>query len=300
MSVSTSPTLTRGQAWVLAARPKTLPAAAAPVILGAAAAGYEHVFQLWPALAALAVALLLQIGANISNDYFDFKKGADTHERLGPTRVTQAGLLPEREVIRGMIGVFSLAAVCGLYLIFQVGWPALVIGALAILSALAYTGGPYPLGYHGLGEVFVFIFFGLASVAGTYYVQAGRVSALAWWASIPPGLLSMGILAINNLRDRETDVVSGKRTLAVRLGEKGAVSEYGLWLGLAYIFVLGAAVFGVAPWTALLALLSAPLAVQLVRKAARLRGRPLNQVLAQTGQLELIFCVLYALGLLLG
>jgi 1,4-dihydroxy-2-naphthoate octaprenyltransferase len=299
MSTETIPSLSRRQAWILASRPKTLPAAAAPVILGAAAAYYDHVFRLWPALAALAVALLLQIGANISNDYFDFKKGADTHERVGPTRVTQAGLLAEREIIAGMAVVFGLAALCGLYLIFQVGWPALVIGALAILAALAYTGGPYPLGYHGLGEVFVFIFFGLAAVAGTYYVQAGHVSALAWWAAIPPGLLSTGILTINNLRDRETDLVSGKRTLAVRLGEKGALREYALCLGLAYLFCLPPILLGAAPWFILLTLLSAPLAVRLAQKAARLRGRPLNQVLAQTGQLELIFCLLYALGLLL-
>ena len=291
--------ITPFRAWVLASRPKTLPAASAPVIMGVAAAYFEGVFRLGPALAALAVALLLQIGANIANDYFDFKKGADTDERVGPTRVTQAGLLPQQQVMTGMIVVFGLAALCGLYLVSQVGWPALVIGALAILSALAYTGGPYPLGYHGLGEVFVFIFFGLAAVAGTYYVQAGSVSALAIWASLPAGLLATAILAINNLRDRQTDLVSGKRTLAVRLGQKGAWRLYGVWLLLAYLCVAGAVLAQAAPAWVLASWLSLPLALGLFRKAGRLTGRPLNQVLAQTGQLELVFALLYAAGLLI-
>lgn len=287
------------QAWVLASRPKTLPAASAPVIMGMAVAYFEGVFRLGPALAALAVALLLQIGANIANDYFDFQKGVDTEERLGPTRVTQAGLLPGRQVVAGMVVAFGLAALCGLYLVALVGWPALVIGALAILSALAYTGGPYPLGYHGLGEVFVFIFFGLAAVAGTYYVQADSVSALAVWASLPAGLLAMAILAINNLRDRQTDLVSGKRTLAVRLGEKGAWYIYGLWPLTAYLCAAGAVLSKAAPLGVLLSWLSIPLAVRLFRKAGRLTGRPLNQVLAQTGQLELIFALLYSAGLVI-
>src|SRR5574340_466108 len=172
------------KAWLIASRPRTLPAAASPVILASAVAFADGVFRLWPALAALAGGLLLQIAANISNDYFDFKKGADTAARVGPVRVTQSGLLTPRQVIAGIIVVFGLAALIGVYLIIEGGWPLAVVGGLAILAALAYTGGPYPLGYNGLGEVFVFIFFGLVATLGTYYVQAHTVSAAALYASI--------------------------------------------------------------------------------------------------------------------
>src|SRR5574340_1814184 len=182
------------KAWLIASRPRTLPAAASPVILGSAVAFADGTFRLWPALAALAGGLLLQIGANISNDYFDFKKGADTAARVGPVRVTQSGLLTPRQVIAGMIVVFSLAALIGVYLIIEGGWPLAVMGAAAILAALAYTGGPYPLGYNGLGEVFVFIFFGLVATLGSYYVQAHTVSAAALYASISIGLLIVAIL----------------------------------------------------------------------------------------------------------
>ena len=287
------------QAWLLATRPKTLPAAAAPVIIGIGLALGEGVFRPIPALAALAVALLLQIGANVSNDYFDYQKGADTDQRLGPTRVTQAGLLPPQHVVAGMVVVFGLAGLIGIYLVLETGWLAALIGGLAILSALAYTGGPYPLGYHGLGELFVFLFFGLAAVAGTYYVQARAFSPAALWAALPAGLIADGILTVNNLRDLETDRVSGKHTLAVRLGERGAVVEYWVWLALAYLSVAGAVLTRVVtPW-ALLSWLSIPLAISLARRVANIRGRKMNMLLAQTGQLELIFAVLFAVGLLL-
>ena len=287
------------QIWLLAARPRTLPAAAAPVLVGCAVAAYEGVFRPLPALAAFLVGLLLQIGANISNDYFDFKKGADTSERVGPLRVTQAGLLTPRQVIGGMAAVFGAAALIGIYLIWVAGLPALVLGAVAILSALAYTGGPYPLAYHGWGEVFVLLFFGLAAVCGTYFVQAGTLSMAAVWSSLPVGLLAMAILTVNNLRDIATDRASGKNTLAVRLGERGAVLEYGLWVGLAYGMVVVGVVLAVLPVAALLCLLSLPLAVRLIKQVARTRGRALNALLAKTGQLELLFAVMYAIGLLI-
>ena len=285
------------KSWLVAARPKTLPASASPAILGSAVAFADGVFRPGPALAALAVSLLLQIGANISNDYFDYKKGADTAARVGPVRVTQARLLTPRQVVAGMLVVFGLAALLGVYLISVSGWPALVIGAAAILTALAYTGGPYPLGYNGLGEVFVFIFFGLAAVCGTYFVQAGAVSAAAVYAAISAGLLVVNILVVNNLRDIETDRASGKRTQAVRLGESGSVLEYTIVLILAYA-VLGLAVLSraVSPW-ALLAILSLPLAWRLRGKVAVTRGRALNRLLAETGQLVLVFSLLYSLGL---
>lgn len=287
------------QAWVIASRPKTLPAAAAPVILGSAVAFADGTFQPGPALAALIGALLLQIGANISNDYFDFKKGADTAARLGPLRVTQSGLLTPRQVVAGMIVVFGLAALIGIYLIAAAGWAVAVMGGLAIVSALAYTGGPYPLGYNGLGEVFVFLFFGLVATCGTYYVQAGTVSGAALFAAISIGLLIVAILVVNNLRDIETDRASGKRTQAVRRGERGTVREYTLVLILAYGLLGFAVLRGYVTSWALLAFLSIPMAVKIRGQVAVTRGRALNALLAATGRLVLIFSLLYSLGLVI-
>ncbi|MEA4909187.1 MAG: 1,4-dihydroxy-2-naphthoate polyprenyltransferase [Anaerolineaceae bacterium] len=293
-------TISTRQAWLLASRPKTLPAAAAPVIAGCAVAFSEGGFRPGPALAALAGALLLQIGANIANDYFDYQKGADTQERLGPLRVTQAGLLAPQQMVTGMLVVFGLATLVGVYLAFTAGWPVVAIGALSILAALAYTGGPYPLGYHGLGEVFVFVFFGLAAVVGTYFVQTLRVSPAAFLAAVPLGLLTVAILVVNNLRDIATDRDSGKHTLAVRFGERWARGEYALCVYGAYLAVLAAALGGqIEPWSLLVAA-SLPLAVQRVRRVHRWEGRQLNLLLAQTGQLELVFALLYGLGALIG
>lgn len=287
------------KSWLIASRPKTLPAAASPVILGSAVAFTDGAFQPGPALAALAGALLLQIGANISNDYFDFKKGADTGARVGPLRVTQSGLLTPGQVVAGMVVVFGLAALIGLYLIRAAGWPVAVLGALAILSALAYTGGPYPLGYNGLGEVFVFLFFGLAATCGTYYVQAGTVSGGALFAALSIGLLIVAILVVNNLRDIETDRASGKHTQAVRLGEQGTVREYTLMLLLAYALLGFAVLRGYVTSWGLLAFLSVPLAWKIRAQVAVTRGRALNALLAATGSLVLIFALLYSLGLVI-
>lgn len=283
----------------MAARPRTLPAAAAPVIAASGVAYYEQVFQPGPALAALAGALLLQIGANLANDVFDFQRGADTHARLGPVRVTQAGLLTPRQVLAGMWVVFGLAALVGLYLIWVGGWPVLIIGALSILGAIAYTGGPFPFGYYGLGDVFVFLFFGLAAVCGTYYVQAGTVSALAWWTAVPLGLLAVAIIVVNNLRDVDTDRAAGKQTVAVRLGPQGARYEYAVLIVGAYLAPLAAWGLGFGPNGLLLVLVSAPRAVYWIRLVFALEGRPLNAALAGTGQLELLYAILYAAGLFL-
>ena len=206
------------EVWLLAARPKTLPAAAAPVVVGTAVAISEQVFSLLPALAALLGALFIQIGTNFANDVFDFKKGADTTERLGPMRVTQVGLLTPRQVMMGMWLTFGLASVAGLYLIWIGGWPIVAIGVLSIISGIAYTGGPFPLGYKGLGDLFVFIFFGLVAVCGTYYVQAGSVTMSALALGVAVGALSVAILTVNNLRDVDNDRRAGKRTLVVRMG----------------------------------------------------------------------------------
>lgn len=288
------------KAWLLAARPKTLPAASAPVLVGTAAAISEGVFNLWPALAALAGALLIQIGTNFANDVFDFKKGADTTERLGPIRVTQAGLLSPRQVMLGMWITFGLATAAGLYLVSVGGWPVVVIGLLSIVSGIAYTGGPFPLGYHGLGDLFVFIFFGLVAVCGTYYVQALTVSAAAIWTSVPIGLLATAILVVNNLRDIETDRAAGKKTLAVRFGARGAQIEYLLLLIVSYTVPPLTWLTGVSrPWV-MLAWLSLLLVKPLIHLIMNEKGRPLNQALAGTARLELVYGFLFSVGLIIG
>jgi 1,4-dihydroxy-2-naphthoate octaprenyltransferase len=284
-------------AWLLAIRPRTLPAAAAGVVMGSALAWHDGFFRLDAALSCLLAALLLQIGSNLANDVFDFERGTDTPERLGPLRVTQAGLLKPAQVKIGMIVVFVLAALFGLYLAWLGGWPVIMIGIAAILAAIAYTGGPFPLGYHGLGDLFVFIFFGLASVAGTYYVQAGFVSAAAWWMTVPPGLIITAILVVNNLRDLENDRNAGKRTLAVILGEQATKTQYLLCMIIAYLILPFAALIGVIPWFSLAAWLSLPIALRASRLVFSQRGRALNAALAGTGQTALLFSILFGIGL---
>lgn len=286
--------------WWMAIRPRTLPAAAAGVIMGSALAWRDGYFRLDVFIVCLLVALLLQIGSNLANDVFDFERGTDTAERMGPTRVTQAGLLTPSQVKYGMSVVFGLAALFGLYLAWVGGWAIIVIGIAAILSAIAYTGGPFPLGYYGLGDVFVFLFFGIAAVAGTYYIHAGSVSTAAWWMTIPPGLIITGILVVNNLRDLENDRKAGKHTLAVRFGERGAKDEYLLCMLAAYLVLIPAAWFNIIPWTALLAWLSLPLAVKSTRVVLTQKGRPLNVALAGTGQAALLYSLLFWVGLLFG
>lgn len=286
------------QVWWLAIRPRTLPAAAAPVIVGSALAFHDGAFQFFPALAALLGALLLQIGANLANDVFDFKKGADTHERLGPPRVTALGLLTPNQVLIGMSAAFALAALIGLYLVWVGGWVILVIGLLSIVCAIAYTGGPFPLGYNGLGELFVLFFFGFAAVCGTYFVQAGTVTPTVWISAIPVGLLAMAVLVVNNLRDIDTDRTAGKKTLAVRFGAKAAKWEYVLFVMFAYLTpILLAILDRDSVWT-LLTWLSIPLALPLVKRVRDERGRALNIALAETARLEFVYALLFAMGLI--
>lgn len=295
-----STNLSAFQKWVLAIRPKTLPAAAAPVVVGTAVAIHDGVFSLLPAAAALCVALLLQIAANLSNDLFDFQKGVDNTTRLGPTRVVQAGILSQREVMIGTIFTVILAALLGLYLATTTSWVLLLVGLLAIISTLAYTGGPFPLGYNGLGDLFVFIFFGLVAVNGTYFVQAKTLTPLIILLSLPIGLLVTNILVVNNLRDINTDRVGGKRTLAVRLGEINTQRQYDLLLITAYIFPLISWISGLSsPWV-MLSWASIPMALGLSKSMHSLSGRALNKVLAGTGQLELLFSLLLGLGLIVG
>jgi 1,4-dihydroxy-2-naphthoate octaprenyltransferase len=300
LNVNSEKTLSnRLQIWWLAIRPRTLPAAAAGVVAGSALAMYDHTFRPLPALAALLVALLLQMGSNLANDVFDYERGADSARRAGPLRVTQSGLLAPAQVKAGMISVFALAGLVGLYLAFEAGWIVVLIGLAAILSAIAYTGGPFPLGYYGLGDLFVFLFFGLACVAGTYFVQSGKVSPAAWGMSLPVGLIIVGILVVNNLRDLQTDRLAGKLTLAARLGGRFAKGEYFACLLVAFLCLPGLCAMGLLPWWALLSWAAFPLAVKVTRVVFTQTGQALNAALAGTGQLALAFSLLFLLGLVL-
>lgn len=283
--------------WIQAARPRTLPAAAAPVLVAMALAWRDDVFQLLAALACLLISLLMQIGANFANDLFDHERGADTPDRLGPPRVTATGQVSPAQMRLGLVVIFGLASVLGLYLIYLRGWPVLVLGIAIIAAALAYTGGPFPYGYNALGDLFVFLSFGVAAVCGTYYVQAGTVTPTAWWASVPVGLLIVNILVVNNTRDIPTDSKTNKRTLAVLLGREAMLTEYLACLLVTYLLPLGLWVFGLASPGVLLAWLSLPQAVVLYREFTQTQGRALNQTLARTAQLALVYAVLFAVGL---
>ncbi|MDI3340688.1 MAG: 1,4-dihydroxy-2-naphthoate polyprenyltransferase [Sphaerobacter sp.] len=290
----------RTKVWLLAARPPTLPAAVTPVLVGTAAGVAGADFRPLPFLAALVAALLIQIGTNFANDLFDFHKGADTAARLGPVRVTQRGLVTPTQMKRATILTFGAAALVGLYLVAVGGWPILVVGVLSILCGVIYTGGPWPLGYHGLGDLFVFIFFGVVAVTGSAYLQSGTVDALSLAVSVPVGLLVTNILVINNLRDIDTDRAAGKRTLAVRIGARASRLQYALFTLVAYLVPLFLWLSGAARAGVLLSWLSLPLAVALVRVTlGGATGPALNRVLKRTGQLHLLFGVLLTLGLLL-
>lgn len=283
----------------MAARPRTLPAAAAPVAVGTAVAVADGAGATLPALGAMVGAVLLQIGTNLANDVFDFEKGADTEKRLGPPRAAQLGLLSPRALRSGMLVVFGASVVVGLYLAFVGGWPIMALGLLSIAAGVAYTGGPYPLGYHGWGDLAVFLFFGLAAVCGTYWVQALALPFHVVTAAVPIGALATAILVVNNLRDIATDAAAGKRTLAVRLGRRGVRIEYLLLVFIAYAtcpmlwWLEAGSAWLWLPWASL------PLAARLVTRVWQEEGPSLNQVLTRTVQLELLFASLLAVGWLL-
>jgi 1,4-dihydroxy-2-naphthoate octaprenyltransferase len=288
--------------WWLAIRPATLPAAVAPVLVGLGAAlGSGASFRLDTAVGCLAVALLLQVAANLANDLSDFRRGADTPERVGPTRVAASGLVTTRRLEIAIAMVVAAAGVVGLYLVV-VGGPALLgLGILAVISALAYTGGPWPYGYRGLGEVFVFVFFGLVAVVGTAYLQALDLVPLFWLAALPVGSLVTAILVVNNLRDVPTDRLAGKRTLAVTFGDRFTKAEYvGLCLVAAVVPIV-IVVAGLAGPSALVPLLALPLAIPPMREvlgvADRSDRRRLNPALGATARLSLAYAGLFAAGL---
>lgn len=305
--------VSRTRAWLLAARPQTLPAAAAPVIVGAGLATHESVFELLPALMAFVGIALVQIGTNFANDYYDAIRGVDTEDREGFTRVTQAGIIPARQVKLAAFAMFALAICSGSYLVSIGGVPIIVFGLISVFCGWAYTGGPYPLGYHGLGDLLVFIFFGIVAVVGTYYIQVvsavepfvmtipdGTVTRQAFLASLPIAGLSTAMIVVNNVRDMETDAETGKRTLAVRLGYRGSRIEFTAMLSLAYItpiwFWLGEG-FGAS---ILLPLVSLPYAVMISRTVwSRIDGKALNPALEATGKLLALYAVLFAVGLVM-
>jgi 1,4-dihydroxy-2-naphthoate polyprenyltransferase len=284
-------------AWWLAIRPATLTASAAPVLVGTGAAWADGAFAAGPALAALVGASLLQVGANFANDVFDFERGADNADRLGPQRATQQGWVSAAQMKRAMWLAFAAATAVGLYLTWVAGWPVLALGLLSIAAAYLYTGGPKPYGYLGLGDLAVFVFFGPGAVAGTYYVQALELSPLALLASIPIGALATAILVVNNLRDIETDARAVKHTLAVRIGDGPTRTYYQLLLITAYAVPPLLWWRGLADAWVLLPWLSLPLALRLAGRMRHEGGLALNGCLVRTARLEVVFGVLFALGL---
>ena len=286
--------------WMMAARPRTLPAAVAPVLVGTALAAHDADVDWLAFFAALIGAVAIQVGTNLSNDYSDARRGADTEDRLGPVRVTAGGLVPPRQVLIATWASFGVAVLVGVYLISIAGWELLVIGAASILAGVLYTGGPRPYGYEGLGELFVFLFFGIVAVTGSYFVQ---VEELPWEAvalAAPVGFLAAAILVVNNVRDIDTDRRAGKRTLVVRLGRERArllyaVLVYGAFLVAPLPWLLGGAL---SAWL-LLPLVAIPLAAPVVRTVRnRTDGPSLNAALARTGLLQLVFCVLLSAAIL--
>ena len=286
--------------WLMAARPRTLPAAIAPVLVGTSLAGFAGHFHALRFLAALLGAIFIQVGTNLSNDYSDARRGADTEDRLGPVRVTAGGLVPPGQVLVATYVSFGLAVLAGIYLIAVAGWLLLVIGAASILAGVLYTGGPRPYGYEGLGEVFVFLFFGVVAVVGSFFVETQHVRWEAFALSVPVGLLAAAILIVNNVRDIDSDRRASKRTLAVRLGRGRTRAMFIITVYLAFLLAPVTWLFGpLKPWL-LLSWLALPLAARVVAVVrTRSDGPSLNGALAQSGMLQLTFCLLLSAGLLL-
>ena len=288
------------QIWILAARPKTLWAAVAPVLIGTAMA-FESGRGAWlPALVALFGAIMIQVGTNLANDYYDYQKGADAGERLGPMRVTQAGLVTPETMRLAFALAFLLAAVAGAYLTWVAGWPIVVIGVLSIFCGILYTAGPFPLGYVGLGDLFVLIFFGPVAVGGTYYVQTLDMTGSVIMSGLAPGLFSVAILTVNNLRDLDSDVKVGKKTLAVRFGRTFAKAEYLLSVVIASAMPVFLYLFYEKRPVALITLVVPLLAVPSIRKVfTSTDGATLNEVLASTGKFLLLYGILFSVGWLI-
>lgn len=287
------------QAWKMAVRLPTLTAAIAPVIVGTALAYHDHAFDLLPALAALLGALALQVGANFANDVFDFERGADTADRLGPPRATQLGLLSPATMKLGMWGAFGVATLAGVYLSSVAGWPIVVAGLASIAGAIVYTGGPWPIGYHALGDVFTFVFFGLVATVGTYFVQAGEITGLSLLAAVPVGCTVTAILVVNNLRDIETDRAAGKHTLGVVMGDAGTRRWFVFLLVVAWV-AMAAATFSDVAFAAAAVVAAAAISVRLLRPIlGGVSGRALNPVLKATARYHLLSGLAWAAAIAL-
>ena len=284
--------------WLIAIRIKTLPAAISPVLLGTALAFHDGDSNPFTFLMTLLAAVLIQIGANFANDVYDFEKGSDREDRLGPQRATQSGLIPPEDMKKAMWKIFALAIGVGFYLAYVGGWPIVIIGLASIAAGIAYTGGPYPLGYHGFGDIFVFLFFGLIAVPGTYYLQTGSVTEFSLWLGAVMGMLATAILVVNNLRDRDADIISGKKTLAVRFGKTFSKIQFIMLVMLP--FVLPFHLW--RQWNKmsfLLTLFTLPIAVHLIIQLFNNTGADLNKVLAGTARFLFIFTLLLSAGLII-
>ena len=285
--------------WILASRPKTLPAAMVPVLIGTSIVSFETKVNFLAAIIALICALLIQIGTNFVNDLYDYLSGADSDRRKGPTRALASGMLSVNEMKMAIIIVFSITFLLGLYLVYISTWITLLIGLLSIFAGIAYTAGPYPLAYNGLGDVFVFLFFGIVGTVGTYYVQVVSISPLVFWASIPVGALITNILVVNNYRDIEEDRIVGKNTLAVKMGGRFTRFQYLLFMLLSYMilfvvyFTYNQSIFVFLP------LLTLPLAVRLIMMIYKYKGEQLNKTLELTAKLSAFYGFLFAVGILI-
>lgn len=292
-------TISKFDAWVMATRPRTLPAALVPVLVGSSIAFHDDKFKVIAAIVALVCAILIQIGTNFVNDLYDFIYGTDKKDRVGPKRVVTAGLISISEMKFGILVAFGLSFMFGMYLVYLTGWEILLLGLISILAGIAYTAGPFPLAYNGLGDIASFLFFGFIGTAGTYYVQANEVSMFAFWSSIPVGSLITNILVVNNYRDREEDQSNGKNTLAVLFGEKFARFQYIIFMLLSYSILFVVYYTYKNSYWVFLPLLSLPLSVKLIKMIFTLRGSELNKTLELTAKLSALYGLLFAAGILI-
>lgn len=284
--------------WILAARPKTLLAAFVPVIMGTALAFHDNKFFAPAAIAALICSLLIQVGTNFVNDLYDYLKGTDTEERIGPKRALASGMISVKEMRIAIILTFVITLLLGLYLVYISDWPTFLIGIFSLIAGYAYTAGPYPLAYNGLGDIFVFVFFGFVGTVGTYYVQALEVSTLVFWASVPVGALITNILVVNNYRDRFQDKTAGKNTLAVKFGAAFTRLQYLTFMILSFIVPVVVYITYKQSYYVFLPLLAIPLAIKLIKMIFTLEGTELNKTLELTAKLSFIYGILFAIGIM--
>jgi 1,4-dihydroxy-2-naphthoate polyprenyltransferase len=291
--------ISKFEAWILASRPKTLLAATVPVVVGTSIAVHDGMFKPFVALIALLCSILIQVGTNLVNDLFDFLHGTDKKERIGPQRATASGLLTKGEMKIGIYFTFGLSFILGMYLVYLGGTFILIIGIASIFAGIAYTAGPFPLAYNGLGDIAVFLFFGFVGTVGTYYAQSLAITPMSFWASIPVGALITNILVVNNYRDREEDQSNGKNTLVVIFGEKFGRFQYLSFMIISYAILFVVYFTFKKSLIIFLPVLSLPLAFKLIKMIYTLRGSELNKTLELTAKLSALYGLLFAIGILL-